>query len=85
MNRSGEAVDSWVSEKHVIQLHDTWIDLQDQKHSLGGELLEPITDWLGDRKLVSATGRRLGGRRLISRGQLFGLPMHVGESCMQDF
>lgn len=56
MTRSGEAVDTWVSEEHVIQLHDTWIDLQDQKHSLGGELLEWITDWLGDGKLVSATG-----------------------------
>lgn len=78
-------MDSWASEKHVTQLHDTWIDLQDQKHSLGGELLERITDWLGDKKLVSATGRGLGGRQLISRGQLFGLPMHVSESCMQDF
>lgn len=78
-------MDSWISEKPVIQLHDTQIDLQDQKHSLGEELLEWITDWLGDRKLASARERGLGGRRLISRGQLFGLPMHVRENCMQDF
>ena len=78
-------MDSWVSEKHVIQLHDTRIDLQDQKHSLGEELLEWITDWLGNRKLVSGRERGLSGRQLISRAQTFGLPMYVHESCMQDF
>lgn len=78
-------MDSWTSEKHVIQLHDTRIDLQDQKHSLREELLEWITDWLGDRKLVSARGRGLSGKQLISRGQTFVLPMYVHESRMQDF
>lgn len=77
-------MDSWISEKHVMQLHDTWIDLQDQKHSLGEELLEWITYWLGDRKPVSARGRGLGGRQLTSMGQSFGPPMHVPENCMQD-
>lgn len=78
-------MDSWISEKHVIKLHDTKIDLQDQKHSLGEELLEWITDWLGDRKLVSARGKGLGGKQLISRGQSFGLPVRVQEICVQDF
>lgn len=67
-----------------MQLHDTWIDLQDQKHSLGEELLEWITDWLGDRKPVSARGRGLGGRQLTSMGQSFGPPVHVPENCIQD-
>lgn len=46
-------MDSWISEKHVMLLHGTQIDLQDQKHSLGEELLEWITDWLGDRRPMS--------------------------------
>lgn len=78
-------MDSWIAEKRVMQLQDTWIDLRDQKHSLGEELLEWITDWLGDRKPVSARGRGLDVRQLISGGQSFGLPMHVPENCMQDF
>lgn len=78
-------MDSWILEKHVIQLHDIGIDLQDQKHSLGEELLEWITDWLGYRKLVSARGRGLSGRQLINRGQAFVLPMYVHEGCMRDF
>lgn len=67
-----------------MQLHDTWIDLQDQKRSLGEELLEWITDWLEDKKSVSARGRGLGGRQLISMGRSFGLPVHVPQNCIQD-
>lgn len=53
MKRSGGTLDSWISGKQATQLHDTQIDLQDQKHSLGGELLEWSTNWLRDRKLTS--------------------------------
>lgn len=59
-----------------MQLHDTWIDLQDQKHSLGEELLEWITDWLGDRKPVSARGMGIDGRLRVSRDN------HLVFPCM---
>lgn len=37
-----------------------------------------------EQEIVSAKERGLGGRMLTSRGQLFGLPIHVCESRMQD-
>lgn len=78
-------MDSWISEKHVIQLHDTKLIYKIKNIAWGKNSWNGLQIGLREQETSVSQREGLSGRQLIRRAQTFGLPMYVHESCMQDF